>query len=78
MCGRYTLRTPWQHLADRFGLRVTDNSGRIGFNGSGFRLARSGSIQRQVTGQRRFFEVATSGLSSGASHSALVGGVSSV
>jgi hypothetical protein len=24
MCGRYTLRTPWQRLAEYFGLRVTD------------------------------------------------------
>jgi hypothetical protein len=24
MCGRYTLRTPWQRLAEHFGLRVTD------------------------------------------------------
>jgi putative SOS response-associated peptidase YedK len=24
MCGRYTLRTPWQRLADHFGMPVTD------------------------------------------------------
>src|SRR6516165_5429258 len=24
MCGRYTLRTPWQRLAEHFGLRVSD------------------------------------------------------
>jgi hypothetical protein len=24
MCGRYTLRTPWQRLAEHYGLRVTD------------------------------------------------------
>ena len=22
MCGRYTLRTPWQHLAEHFGLSI--------------------------------------------------------
>ena len=26
MCGRYALRTPWQRLADNFGLRVTNLS----------------------------------------------------
>jgi hypothetical protein len=26
MRGRYTLRIPWQHLAEHFGLRVTDLS----------------------------------------------------